>query len=176
MPTAETDPARATLILSTRDWSPLSDVVEAVSVATEDESQVYVERLAHRYRWSPVHRGGPYPLLRITARFLQADYQNIFIGCRDVGGGYSALDPGESVTPDAWTTVTFDGPTAADQVQARIASELSAGASGYDPWYRVTDAELLDTGAAEQDDLDPILLSGGCHLFLRSPNRPTTRR
>lgn len=39
----------------------------AVSVATEFQTSVNVERLGDRYRWSLIHRGGPYPLLRITA-------------------------------------------------------------------------------------------------------------
>ena len=39
----------------------------AVSVATEFQTNVYVERLGDRYRWSLIHRRGPCPLLRITA-------------------------------------------------------------------------------------------------------------
>ncbi len=37
-------PERSKLIQSTRNWSPLPDVSLAVSVATEHESKVYVER------------------------------------------------------------------------------------------------------------------------------------
>jgi hypothetical protein len=129
MATADTTPARrAQLILSTRDWSPLSPVAEAVSVATEHESEVYVERLGSRYRWSLVHRGGGYPLLRITARFLQVDYQRIFIGFRPVGDGYSALTPDEEAVaqPDAYAVLTFDSPTPLDEVEHRILGELSS--------------------------------------------------
>jgi hypothetical protein len=128
MPTAATNPARrAKLILSTRDWSHLSDVAEAVSVATEHESEVYVERLGSRYRWSLVHRGGPYPLLRITARFLQVDHQRIFIGFRPVGDGYSALLPDEqdTVRPDAHKVLTFEVPTPVVEVEDRIRGALS---------------------------------------------------
>lgn len=77
-------------------------------MATEFETEVYVERLGDRYRWSLVHRGGPYPLLRITARFLQVDYQSIFIGFREVGDGYSALSdtPGDDRVPDASGVLT----------------------------------------------------------------------
>jgi hypothetical protein len=125
MPTAETTPARrAQLILSTRDWSSRSLVAEAVSVATEHEKNVYVERLRSQYRWSLVHRGGGYPLLRITARFLQVDYQSIFIGFRPVGEGWSGLlpDAGEedAALPDAHAVLTFDGPTPVAEVEARI--------------------------------------------------------
>ena len=59
MPSTDIDPSRRVrAIRSTRDWSSLFDVAEAVSIATEDESQVYVERLGSLYRWSLVHRGG----------------------------------------------------------------------------------------------------------------------
>jgi hypothetical protein len=94
--------------MSTRDWSSLEDVAHAIAVATEFETEVYVERLGDRYRWSLVHRGGPLPLLRITARFLQVDYQSILIGCRAVGDGYSALSdtPGDDRVPDASGVLT----------------------------------------------------------------------
>jgi hypothetical protein len=96
-------PPRSRLIQSTRDWSPIEEVALAVSVATEHETEVYVERLGDRYRWSLIHRGGPYPLLRITARFLEVDYSSLFIGCRAVGDGYSALsdDPRGEPVPDS---------------------------------------------------------------------------
>src|ERR1700683_4051237 len=89
--TTTTPPSKAQLLRSTFDWSPLEEIALAVFVASEDESEVYVERLGDQYRWSLVHRGGPYPLLRATARFLQVDYQSIFIGLREIGDGYSAL-------------------------------------------------------------------------------------
>ena len=51
--------------MSTRDWSPLEEVAIAVSVATEHENELYLERRGDRYRWSLVHRGGPYPLVDV---------------------------------------------------------------------------------------------------------------
>ena len=53
--------------------SALDDVAEAVSVATEKFHDIYVERRGDQYRWSFATKGGPYPLLRITARFLEMD-------------------------------------------------------------------------------------------------------
>ena len=105
--------ARSQLILSTRDWSPLEEVALAVSVATEYETKLYVERLDGRYRWSLIHQGGPYPLLRITARFLQVDHNSIFIGFRGIEDGYSALseNPGAEPSPSASAILTFAGPT-----------------------------------------------------------------
>ena len=81
---SEIDRERARL---SRTWfrpSSMEDVAEAISVATEWEKRVYVERVSDEYeswRWSLQHKGGPYPLLRITARFLKADYTNILILC-----------------------------------------------------------------------------------------------
>ena len=60
------------------------------------------------------------------------------------------------MTPDAWTVLTFDGPTTAEEVETRIRS-IPGMTPGYDPSYRVTNADLLDTGATEQDDFDPEL-------------------
>ena len=106
--------ARSQLILSVRDWSSLEQVALAASVASEYETKLYVERRDDRYRWSLIHRGGPYPLLRITARFLEIDYHSIFIGFREVGDGYCGL--GESSdewsVPESWAilTVEFQAP------------------------------------------------------------------
>jgi hypothetical protein len=76
-----------------------------------------------------------------------------------VGDGYSALngDDPEPVAPDAWTVLTFDGPTTTEDVESQI--RLVPGmTAGYDPNYRVTPGDLLDTGATEQDDFDPDIV------------------
>ncbi len=44
-----------------------ADRCEAAAVELRVQTNVYVERLGDRYRWSLIHRGGPYPLLWITA-------------------------------------------------------------------------------------------------------------
>ncbi len=89
--------------------SPLEVVAEAVFVASEHASEVYVERLAELYRWSLVHQGGAYPLLRVTANFLQMDYHALAIGFRTVVDGYTALaeylDDGPA--PDAAAVVAL---------------------------------------------------------------------
>ena len=117
---------RSQLIKSCVDWSTIETVAMAVSVATEFQSQVYVERLGDPYRWSLVHRGGPYPLLRITAKYLQVDYHSIMVGCREVGDGWSGLNGNETepLGPDVWAVLTFDGPTTAADVGARICQEF----------------------------------------------------
>lgn len=127
MSTAESPvPPRSELIQCTRRWSPLDDVALAVSVATEDVNKVYVERLDDGYRWSLVHSGGPYPLLRITARFLGVDHHSIFIGYGEVEGGYTALceDPGEERSPTTSTILTFGGPTPKAEAERAIREAL----------------------------------------------------
>lgn len=117
---------RSQLIMSSFDWSTIETVALAVSVATEFQTEVYVERLGESYRWSLIHRGGPYPLLRITAKYLQVDYQSIIVGCREVGDGWSGLNGNEteSLEPDAWAILTFDGRTTATDVDALICQEF----------------------------------------------------
>ncbi len=113
---------RSQLIKSTGEWSTIETVSLAVSVATEFQRQVYVERLGERYRWSLIHRGGPYPLLRITAKYLQVDLQSIIVGCREVGDGWSGLNGSETepLEPEAWAILSFDGQTTAADVGALI--------------------------------------------------------
>jgi hypothetical protein len=95
------DAERAQLIRSVFEPSPLEDVALAMSVATEKEGQLYVERFGDLWRWSLVHGGGPYPLLRVTARFLKVDYTAILIGHRQIEGGLSVLtrDTEEVIQP-----------------------------------------------------------------------------
>ena len=114
--------SRAQLIKSSRDWSSLERVALAVSTATESHTELYVERSGDRYRWSLIHPGGPCPLLRITAKFLEVDYTSIYVGCRVVGDRYSALDPGSplSVVPDAWAILKLELRTPREDVEEAI--------------------------------------------------------
>ena len=119
------DPERAQLIRSVFEPSPLEAVASAVSVATEKETHLYVEWIGDLWRWSLVHGGGPYPLLRVTARFLKVDYTAIFIGHRQIEGGLSVLtrDPEEVIEPNSWAVITFDGPA----TEATVTERLSHG-------------------------------------------------
>jgi hypothetical protein len=121
------DPDRLRLMRSTIELRPLPEVAEAVSVATQDERRVYVERIVDRYRWSLTHPGSGYPMLRIAARFLKVDYHRIMVPFRRVADGVFVLceDPGGShLVPEAWAVLDFDGPTPADAVGRRIAERL----------------------------------------------------
>jgi hypothetical protein len=118
-------PPRSRLIVSVRDWSPLEEVSLAVSQASQHETRVYVERLGDLYRWSLICRGGPYPLLRITARFLQVDYQSLFIGCREVGDGYSALStPEDDQMPDASMILSVSPNASREAVESLVREAL----------------------------------------------------
>ena len=118
------DPLRATCIASVFTPSPLEEVAAAVAEATMEANEIYVERLGQLWRWSLLHRGGAYPLLRISARFLKMDYQSIYIGFRTVGDGLCILtrDPESPTEPDRWAVLEFDGPCAADEVARRMAA------------------------------------------------------
>lgn len=120
------DPERRRLLRSVFDPSSLDEVAEAVAAATKYEKHVYVERLDNSYRWSLTHPGGMYPLLRITARFLQVDYHRIVIGFRAIAEGVYVLceDPANPDEPDAWAVIDFNGPAERDDVRDRIVRAL----------------------------------------------------
>jgi len=121
------DPERARWISSIFTPSRLDEVAQAVSVASEEVPEVYIERIgSDRYRWSLIHAGGPYPLLRISARFLKMNHHALLIGYRGVQEGYSALskDPDNEPVPQASAILNlFVGPVSADE-----ASDLIHGA------------------------------------------------
>lgn len=82
------DLVRQRLIRSVFEPSSPEDVAAAVAVAVAEEAgDIYVECSQGRDRWSLCHRGGSYPLLRITARFLKVDHRLAFIGFCTVPGG-----------------------------------------------------------------------------------------
>ncbi|MBA3653483.1 MAG: hypothetical protein H0W70_04745 [Actinobacteria bacterium] len=68
--------------------SSLEDVVAALTEASRAERIAYVERGVDGWRWSLAHKGGPYPLLRITARFLQVDHRRVMVPTRSLPNGY----------------------------------------------------------------------------------------
>jgi hypothetical protein len=69
--------------------------------------------------------GEQYPL-RITAKYLQVDYNSIIVGCREVGDGWSGSrgNETESLEPDAWAGFSFARPTTASDVGALITKGL----------------------------------------------------
>jgi len=129
--------ARVALIQSNRVWSVLGDVAEAVSVASETERCVYIERRSDLYRWSLAHSGGAYPLLRITARFLGIDYHRLYVGFRTLPDGTAILcdDPEGAKEPaDAWSLVelaaTVGAVTAADLITSATMTDSNVELKG----------------------------------------------
>lgn len=120
---ASPDPERARLIRSVFEPSTVEEVAEAVSVASEHERLVYVERLAAGWRWGLVHGGGPYPVLRITARFLHMNHFSLLVGCRQLEGTELSLlcaDMHNPEPPLEWTLLELDGPVTAEEAADRI--------------------------------------------------------
>ncbi len=121
---APPNPPRSARLRAIFEVSRLDDVADAVAVATEGERRVYVERVGGGWRWSLVHPGGSYPLLRITARFLGLDYTSIQVPFRTLDNGMCVVAPEPFLAPDVWAIVEFDGPTTADVVRDRIVVAL----------------------------------------------------
>ena len=124
---------RVALIQSNRTWSELTEVAKAVSVASEFEHRIYVERRARLYRWSLAHSGGSYPLLRITARFLGIDYTDIYVGFRTLPDGTAIICDGPQVVeePDAWALLNLPEPIGPETIAMVIAeaTESETGSS-----------------------------------------------
>ncbi len=129
---AKPDEQRAALARSIMKISSLQTVASAVAAATEHERRLYVERLARGWRWSPASRGGPYPLLRITARFLKMDYHHLLIPCRALEDGTTIVcrNPEQPSKPKAWALIDFDGPATRQEVALRIRQTFDALGSG----------------------------------------------
>jgi hypothetical protein len=128
------NPASAThvhLVQSCRTWSALHVVAEALAAASETESIVYVERLGDLYRWSLATKGGGYPLLRITARFLDADYSRIYVGFRTLPDGTAILceDPSNVDVPDRWKLLKLSEEITPTVAAWRIRTAVGGGDS-----------------------------------------------
>jgi hypothetical protein len=108
----------------------LEDIAEAISVASTVERRVYVERVSDElegWRWSLQHRGGTYPLLRITARFLKADYGKIVILCAARGGASYLVQPDDPHRAIKWRFVDLDGPMSPELVEIKILEAFGSG-------------------------------------------------
>ena len=115
-----------------RNWSELDVVADAVSVALEHCRMVYVERRGECYRWSLTHRGGAYPLLRITAQYIDVDYNRLRLGYRTLTNGPAILcgTPEEFDEPDSWSILEFEDGANRNQIEGAIESALSDSCDG----------------------------------------------
>ena len=87
------DPVRFALSRSVYTPASIDTVAEAIAAASELPGAFLVERLPGGWRWSPAHTGGPYPLLRITARFLHMDYAALMVQAGGVEGRSVLIRP-----------------------------------------------------------------------------------
>jgi hypothetical protein len=122
---------RSEMTQSSRIWSALNVVADAVAAASQTEPLVYVERRGHEYRWSLATKGGGYPLLRIGARFLGVDYRRIHVGFRTLPTGTSILceDPAKIDIPDKWAVWKLSGEMMPTAAARRIRTAVGAGDS-----------------------------------------------
>ena len=68
-------------------------------------ARVYVERRGKAYRWSIVHRGGPYPLLRELAQLLDVPHESIALPFATIDGWTYVLAPDLDGKPDSWAII-----------------------------------------------------------------------
>ena len=68
-------------------------------------ARVYVERRGNAYRWSIVHRGGPYPLLREVALLLDVPYESMALPFGSVDGWTYVLADDLEGKPDSWAII-----------------------------------------------------------------------
>ena len=133
---------RERLAHAIKSSAPLDLVAEGIAAATEfPPILIYVERRGELYRWSPAHRGGPYPLMRVTARFLQMDYHALVLPCRALkdasqpagfdkdgiwkGASIVTGDEDEAGPPDAWILLELVATQTAAAVRGRILGALT---------------------------------------------------
>jgi hypothetical protein len=94
------DPDRVAQAMAIVRPSRLGEITDAVVAYTGTAGgAVYVERLDDLYRWSPATRGGPYPLMRLLARFLCCDQREITVGFVTVDDWCIVADPSAPRSP-----------------------------------------------------------------------------
>ena len=107
----------------------LDAVAKQVAAASATNRLIYVERRGNLYRWSLTHRGGPYPLLRETAKLLGIDFHTIILPFRTLPTGLAIVDaePKPSQPADRWMVLEFESAESVEKVCARIRKALVRG-------------------------------------------------
>ncbi len=136
---ARPNPERVSLAQGINHATTIDIVAKGIALAIPFTPLIYVERRGAAYRWSPAHRGGPYPLMRITAKFLQMDHGSLVLPFRalDQGGqpGFGRdgfwdgvcivrTDDDESGPADEWTLLEFDAPATASATASAIRARI----------------------------------------------------
>ncbi len=106
-----------------RHWSPLGDVAVAIEGAVASfELCVWVGRRGAEFRWSPATRGGPYPLLRMVARYLELDHYRLAVTGVEALDGWTIVEGDES--PDAEAIVVVPGGASIGEIEQLLAGRL----------------------------------------------------
>ena len=87
------DARRRLLADSMFSYCSLEQVAEQISAFGTRFNRIYVERRGSGYRWSLIHRGGPYPLLREVAQLLDVSYHSLILPYRPVDTWTIVLTP-----------------------------------------------------------------------------------
>jgi hypothetical protein len=116
------DPLVQSLPRSVFDWAPLTEVGHAIAT-TWRRKLTYVERRGAQYRWSPAHRGGPYPLLREVAKAIGVPHDSIVLPFMTIDGCAVLMAEGRPDAADALAWI--DGISSLDPVEASAAIELA---------------------------------------------------
>ncbi len=118
---AHPDPERLRVAQGVWRYSPLELVAGGVAAVSERMRIVYVERRGALYRWSPTHRGGPYPLLRELALFLRVDHHRLIVPARPTQDTcIVAADDQHHSPPDAFILLELPGKVDAQWCAAQI--------------------------------------------------------
>src|SRR3954468_18028819 len=99
------DARRRLLADSMFSYCSLEQVAEQVSTSGAKFTRIYVERLGASYRWSLMHRGGPYPLLREVAQLLDVSSPSLILPYGSVDGWSIVLTPRLEREPDSWSFI-----------------------------------------------------------------------
>lgn len=117
--------------------SSLAAVAAGVSAYSAYPGAVHVERWKSGWRWSPAHRGGPQPLLREFARFLDVAPGSIWMPFNTDRKRYAYVPPrgANGRQPEAHDVLVLDTPVTPTEARALIEARLSArgGARGVSP-------------------------------------------
>jgi hypothetical protein len=123
------DPQRLALLRTACRTTTLDRVAEhvaALAALTPAPRHVGVERHPDGYRWTVVHKGGPYPLLREVAQFLGVPHDGLVVGSRPFELPWCALQlgPDDGASPVATAVIDLRRVTDPDAVAAQLVVRL----------------------------------------------------
>jgi len=111
------------------EWVSREIILSHLSTASagfvSQHEYLYVERKGELYRWSPAHRGGPYPLQRIVARYHNVSHHRMILGFRWVGDYAIVCEkPKDFEQPDAWCIIDTEVPCTPEEIENLLTHNL----------------------------------------------------